>query len=278
MALSINSNQPSLFSQNKLNDIQQSQAKTLQSLSTGKRINSAATDPAGSAIVEQFAAQIAGNNRASANLNDGISLAQVADGALEQLQSNSQRLRELAVQAGNGTLSADDRSALQAEANQLTQSNASIVSDTSFNGTPLLQGGATQIFQSGPNANDQIAVTSTNLASAPSSGGLYSLAGSIDLTSQAGATQSLQNLDTDLATLSQSRSDFGAVSNRFSAAIDNLQQTSENLSAARSRIGDTDYASATADLASQNIRSQANLAIQAQANAQPRQALSLLGR
>ncbi|MBB5019745.1 flagellin [Chitinivorax tropicus] len=277
MAISINSTS-SLFSQNKLNDIQQSQNKTLQSLSTGKRINSAATDPAGSAIIEQFAAQIAGSNRASANLNDGISLTQVADGALEQLQSNSQRLRELAVQAGNGSLSSQDRSALQAEADQLSQSNASIVADTNFNGTALLQGNNTLAFQSGPNAGDQIAVTATNLSSPPGGGGLYSLAGSIDLTSQASATQSLQNLDSDLSTLSKTRSDFGAVSNRFSAAISNLEQASVNLSAAKSRIGDTDYGAATADLASQNIRAQANLAMQAQANAQPKQVLSLLGR
>lgn len=278
MLQSINTNLGSLNAQNQLGAAQASQHKSLESLSSGKRINSAATDPAGSAIVQIFAAQIAGSNQAASNLNDGVSLTEVADGNLAQLQSNTDRLRELAVAAGNGTLSGSDREALQAEANQLTQSNADIVQQSSFNGVSLLQGGATLNFQSGPNAGNQIGVTTGNLSATPGNGGLFSLAGGVDLSSAATATQSIDNLDADIGTLSSTRANFGAASSQFSEAISNLQTTSVNLSAAQSRINDTDYAAESSNLASANIRAQAALAVQAQANAQPQTVLSLLGR
>jgi len=278
MSLSINSTPNSLFAQNSLAQAQKSQAKTLQSLSSGQRVNSAADDPATAAIIQQFAAQIAGSDQAARNLNDGVSLTQVADGALGQLSSNSQRLRELAVAAGNGTLSAEDRSALQAEANQLTQSNNDIVQQTSFNGIALLQGGSSLSFQSGANAgsDNQTALSSANLSAAPGSGGLFSLNGGVDLSSPAAATQTLDNLDADLNTLSGQQARFGAASNAFEAAIGNLQNRSLNLAAARNRSADTDYAAATAQLAQEQIRTQANLAVQAQANASAAQVLGLL--
>lgn len=276
MSLSINTNQTSLFAQNQLGEIRQSQAGTLRSLASGQRINSAAENPAVAAIVQQFAAQIAGSNQAARNLNDGVSLTQVADGALGQLQANSGRLRELAVAAGNSTLSAADRGALQAEADQLVQANNDIVKQTNFNGNPLLQGGSPLGFQSGANAGQQTSLAAANLAAPPASGGLFSLAGGIDLSSAANATQTLGNLDSDLDTLASSRARFGAASNAFTAEIGNLQTRSDNLAAARSRSNDTDYAAATAQLAQQQILGQANIAVQSQANASASQVLGLL--
>lgn len=180
--------------------------------------------------------------------------------------------------AGNGTLSAEDRSALQAEANQLTQSNNDIVQQTSFNGIALLQGGASLSFQSGANAgsDNQTGLASANLNAAPGSGGLFSVNGGIDLSSPAAATQTLDNLDADLKTLSSNRARFGAAGNAFEAAIGNLQNRSLNLAAARSRSADTDYAAATAQLAQEQIRTKANLAMQTQANVSAAQVLGLL--
>ena len=276
MSLSINTNQTSLFAQNQLGEIRQSQAGALRSLASGQRINSAAENPAVAAVVQQFAAQIAGSDQAARNLNDGVSLTQVADGAIGQLQANSGRLRELAVAAGNSTLSAADRGALQAEADQLVQANNDIVKQTNFNGNPLLQGGSPLGFQSGANAGQQTSLAAANLAAAPASGGLFSLAGGIDLSSAAKASQTLGNLDTDLDTLASSRASFGAASNAFTAEIGNLQTRSDNLAAARSRSNDTDYAAASAQLAQQQILGQANIAVQSQANASASQVLGLL--
>lgn len=278
MSLSINTNQPSLFAQNKLSDIRQAQAGALRSLSSGQKINSAADNPAAAAIIQQFAAQIAGSDQAARNLNDAVSVTQVADGALEQLQSNTDRLRELSVAAGNSTLNADDRNALQEEANQLAQANNDIVQQTGFNGTSLLQGGDTLNFQSGanPGSGNQTSLGAANLGAAPASGGLFSLAGGIDLSSTASATQTLSNLDADLDTLSANRARFGAANSAFASEINNLQSRSVNLSEARSRVNDTDYAASTAQLAQQQIKSQANIAVQAQANASASQVLGLL--
>lgn len=274
----INTNIPSLSAQNSLNRTQHAQNKTLETLSSGKRVNSAADDPAASAIVELFAAQITGSNQAVSNLSAGISAVEVADGATQQLQDNTNRIRELAVQAGNDTLSAQDRQALQAEANQLAQSNQDIVRNTNFNGTQLLQGGASLGIQSGPNANDVTNVNAANLNAAPGSGGLNTLAGGVDLSSSAAVAQTLTNLDQDISTLSNARAQFGAANARFESSISNLQTRSTNLAEAKSRIGDTDFGAATSKLAQEQIRSKAGLAVLTQANASPQQVLSLLQR
>ncbi|MBV8657505.1 MAG: flagellin FliC [Burkholderiales bacterium] len=275
MSLTIGNNSTSLFAQQGLSQTNTAIDQIYKRLSSGLRINSAADDPAGSAIVSAFAAQIAGNQQAVSNLNDGVSYAQTASGALGQLADNTAQLQTLAVQAGNSTLSAADRQAIQAEANQIGQSNNDIIQNTQFNGQPLLQGG-TQTFQAGANAGQQINLTSPNLTAAAGSGGLYSASGQIDLSSVAGATSALDNLATDLTTISTSQSQIGAASNGFTAAANNLQTTVINASASKSAIGDTDYAAATSQLAANQILSQANIAIQAQANANSRQVLSLL--
>jgi flagellin len=268
MGLGISTNLPSLNAQNSLNSTQNALSTSLGELSSAKR--STQTSPASTVLIEQFAAQIAGSNQARSNLNDGISLTQVADGALSTLQDNTQRIRELTITAGNSTLSTADRAAIQEESNQLSLANADIVQNTSFNGTPLLQGQGNLNFQAGANAGDQLSVSRPDLTK------LNSSTGQIDLSNPAAAGQALSRLDNDLASVSSARSDFGAVSNRLTAGAANLQNRAENLSAAKSRVADTDYAAATANLVQQQVRAQANTAALAQANAAPQQVLSLL--
>lgn len=267
MVAPIGSNPSALTSQRGLNDTRETQNRLLGQIASGKRINQAADDAAGSAIVERFAAQIAGADRAARNLSDGISLAQTAEGAVSTVQDNTSRIRELTVQAGNGTLNAGDRQAIQQEIDALSQSNDDTLRNANFNGQPLFQGGNLS-FQAGANAGDQVSVSLGNLAS----GGI----GRVDVSSAASATAALDQLDDQLGTLSDTRATLGAVNSRFESAIGQLQSRSENLSAARSRINDTDYAAASTDLAAQNIRAQADVAVQAQANASSRQVLSLL--
>ncbi|MBK0414196.1 MULTISPECIES: flagellin [Chromobacterium] len=285
MALTINSNLSALQGQNQLNQTQKAKDKLLAQLSAGKTTDNAANNPANAAISEALLAQINGNNQAINNANDGISLAQTADGALNQLQSNTQQIQELAIQAGNGALSASNRQALQQQVDQLTQANSAIVQSTEFNGTPLLNSNATTTFQVGPNgsADNQVNISGVNLAAAPASGGLNSYnanlnaTGTIDISTQAGALAAQQSTNTDLNTLANTRSTLGSISNRFEASINNLQTASVNTAAANSRISDTDFAAATAQLAAKQILGQTGLAAQAQANIGPRAALSLLG-
>lgn len=272
MLINPNSNFASLTAQSNTARAQSAQESSLQKLSSGSRINSAKDDAAGSAIIQQFAAQIAGSNQAVRNLSDGISLAQTTEGALNSISENTQRLRELTVAAGNSTLSASDRQALQAEADALSQSNNDIVRNTQFNGQAVLQGGQFT-FQAGPNAGDQLSISNSALGG---SAGLNSVAGRVDLSSPAAATTSLQALDADVETISTQRANLGAFQSRLDSGIDNLQTTSINTAAARSRVADTDFAAETARLAQENIRTNASLAMQVQARANAGQVLSLL--
>ncbi|KMN33475.1 flagellin [Chromobacterium sp. LK1] len=285
MALTINSNLSALQGQNQLSQTQKTKEKLLAQLSAGKTTDNAANNPANAAISEALLAQINGSNQAINNANDGVSLAQTADGALNQIQDNTQQIQELAIQAGNGALSASNRQALQQQVDQLTQANSAIVQSTEFNGTPLLNSNNPTTFQVGPNgsADNQVNVPGINLAAAPASGGLNSYnanlnaTGTIDISTQAGALAAQQSTAADLNTLASTRSTLGAVSNRFEASINDLQTASLNASAANSRISDTDFASASAQLAANQILGQAGLATQAQANISARSALSLLG-
>lgn len=285
MALTINSNLSALQGQNQLSQTQKAKDKLLAQLSAGKTTDNAANNPANAAISEALLAQINGNNQAINNANDGISLAQTADGALNQIQNNTQQIQELAIQAGNGALSASNRQALQQQVDQLTQANSAIVQSTEFNGTPLLNSNNSTTFQVGPNgsADNQVNIPGVNLAAAPASGGLNSYnanlnaTGTIDISTQAGALAAQQSTSADLSTLASTRSTLGAVSNRFEASVNDLQTASLNASAANSRISDTDFASASAQLTANQILGQAGLATQAQANISARSALSLLG-
>jgi flagellin len=283
MALIVNTNIASLNAQRNLSTSQSQLAVTLQRLSSGLRVNSAKDDAAGLAVAQAFTAQIRGNDQAVRNANDGISLGQTAEGALGQIANNVQRIREIAVQAANGTISDTNRSQLQKEVDQLTQEISRIVSTTNFNGTELLSGSSTLTFQVGADgtSTNQVSVTTTNLAQSGSAG-LFTFnatltnTGTIDVTTQANASAAISNLDSDISQVSTLRSTFGAVQNRFEAVISSLQNYVENLTASRSRIMDTDFAAETANLTRGQILQQAGTAILSQANALPQTALSLL--
>jgi flagellin len=272
MMVTPNSNLASLSAQRYTNSAQDAQSKSLTALSSGQRINSAADDAAGSAMVELFAAQIVGNSQGVRNLNDAVSLSQTADGALSSISDNTDRIRELTVAAGNDTLSASDRSAMQAEVNTLSQGNSDIISNAQFNGQALLQGDSFN-FQAGANAGDQLSLNTSNFGG---TNGLATASGQIDLSSSTAASASLSLLDQDQQAINTQRSNLGAFQSRIEASISNLNTSVENQSAARSRINDTDYAATSAKLAQESIRTQAGLAMQVHANAGAQQVLSLL--
>ena len=370
----INTNVMSLNSQRNLAANNASLGTTIQRLSSGLRINSAKDDAAGLAISERFTTQIRGLNQAARNANDGISLAQTAEGALAEIGNNLQRIRELAVQSSNATNSKTDREALQAEVKQLQSEIQRVASQTEFNGTKLLNGEfAGQAFQVGANAGQLITVdtianaqtsalgatnfvadvagavvsagTVTGLAingstiedtvltgaTAADAGklaaainkksadtGVFAIVnGSNGVTLQslkadtainvtadggtasglsvannntfvasqvddvkidtfAGAQKAIGIMDSALTAVNSSRAELGAIQNRFSSVISNLNTTSENLSASRSRIRDTDFAKETAELTRSQILNQAGTAMLAQANQVPQSVLSLL--
>ncbi len=379
----INTNVMSLNAQRNLNANSMSLATSIQRLSSGLRINSAKDDAAGLAISERFTTQIRGLNVAVRNANDGISLAQTAEGALGEISNNLQRIRELAVQSSNASNSASDRAALQKEVTQLTAEINRVATQTEFNGTKLLDGSFTgQAFQVGANAGQLITVdavanaqtgslggtlfadgtvtidepadenTAINLtgisvngvalddisvaasgttaadtqtaavnalvaainaksaelgvvAEADSSAGVvnvrsfqagdsaidFEITGAsaafsaptsqtfvadVDISTFAGAQQAIAIMDSALTSVNSARADMGAVQNRFTSVIANLQTTSENLSASRSRIRDTDFAAETAELTRTQILQQAGVAMLAQANQVPQGVLSLL--
>jgi flagellin len=275
MALVVNTNLFSLNSQRALmtseNDLKVSMAR----LSSGLRINSAKDDAAGLYTVEKMTADIRGQSQAIRNSADGISLAQTAEGALGQIASNLQRMREIAVQAANGTV--EDRSGLQAEMDQLGQENVRIVQSTKFNGVSLLSGATTSIsFQVGEDQGQQISVSIASVSGigVTSSGVTISDATATSAIALAGSA--ITSLETAIQNVTSTRATFGAVQNRFEAVISNLSIGVENLSASRSRIQDTDFAAETARLTRAQILQQAGVAMLAQANTAPQSALALL--
>ncbi|MBW7832835.1 MAG: flagellin [Simplicispira suum] len=383
MAATINTNVQSLNAQRNLSASQNSLATSMQRLSSGLRINSAKDDAAGLAISERMNTQIRGLNVASRNANDGISLAQTAEGALSAIGNNLQRIRELAVQSRNATNSADDRAALQKEVSQLKGEIGRVADQTSFNGTNLLDGSFTsQAFQVGANQGQTIniaAIANANIdqlgswttpssasvtgaaataftainagdltinginigavaagGAAPAQGanvaaainamsvetgvtatadgaGLVTLSSSsaitvafagasattattgltaattavtagtaqtgflnLDISTTTGADNAILAMDAALNTVNSARADLGAIQNRFSAVVENLATTAENLTASRSRIMDADFAAETANLSRAQILQQAGTAMVAQANQLPQGVLALL--
>lgn len=264
MALIVNSNIASLNAQRNLNKSQGDLNTSLQRLSSGLRVNSAKDDAAGLYTAQRMSADIRGSNQAARNALDGISLAQVAEGALNEISNNLQRIREIAVQSASGTV--EDRTGLQAEVTQLEATNTKIISDTKFNGVSLLTGGASITVQTGADSGQTVSVT----------------AGSLSLTAatvstSTGANTALGTSDTNIDSISTLRATYGSVQNRFESVISNLQSFSENTSAARSRIMDADFASETANLTRAQILQQAGVSILSQANTLPQAALGLLG-
>jgi flagellin len=265
----INTNLASLNAQRNLNGSQGALHTSLQRLSSGMRVNSAKDDAAGMSIASRMESQIRGLNQAVRNASDGISLAQTAEGALGAMQANMARMRELAVQGANAT-SNGDVGAINNEYTQLNAENARIVAGTSFNGIQLLSNPVSQVFQIGANSItgvDDITV-STKEAIAPTSVSLGDNAAS--------AHAEIEKLDKDIAQVAAARATYGSVQSRFESVITNLQVASENQTAARSRIMDTDYAAETASLTRAQILQQAGTAMLAQANQSPNTVLALL--
>tara|TARA_R110000823_G_scaffold47903_12_gene121864 strand:+ start:16201 stop:17001 length:801 start_codon:yes stop_codon:yes gene_type:complete len=262
----INTNVASLNAQRNLSESSGSLATSLQRLSSGLRINSAKDDAAGLAISERMTSQIRGLNQAARNANDGISLAQTAEGAMAEVTNNLQRIRELAVQSANATNSASDRTALDAEVQTLIAEIGRVAADTTFNGVQLLNTAATLSFQVGANSGDTVDVSTVDVSGVISG----------DVTSAANAGTMLGAVDTALTTVNGARADLGAAQNRFESIVRSVQTTAENLSASRSRIQDADFAAETANLTRAQILQQAGTAMLAQANASPQNVLALL--
>ena len=273
MALVINTNTMSLNAQRNVSMTNNSLATSLERLSTGLRINSAKDDAAGLYTVERQTADIRGLNQAARNAADGISLAQTAEAALGQISDNLQRIRELAVQASNGTL--EDRTGLTTEINLLSEENGRVIADAAFNGVQLLDGtqAAALEFQIGQDATDQISIAAAALDITAITADATA---TIDVSTADLAQAALTTLDTDIDLVSASRATFGATQNRFEAVISSVQSYSENISAARSRIQDADFAAETANLTRVQIMQQAGIAMLSQANSAPQNVLSLL--
>jgi len=266
MAQTINTNNVSLNAQRNLMTSQGSLATSMQRLSSGLRVNSAKDDAAGLAIADRMNAQIRGTNVAIRNANDGISLAQVAEGALATVTDALQRMRELAVQAQNGSNGTGDRSNLNTEYQQLSAEITRIATQTRFNGNAIVDTGAgAQTFQIGANNGDTMTITTSAVTTVTG-----------DLTTAGNASTALAAIDAKLDVITTSRATYGAALSRFGFAISNLSITSENQSAARGRIMDADFAAETANLSRAQILQQAGTAMVAQANQLPQSVLALL--
>ena len=280
MALSINTNVASLNAQRSMSSSQNSLATSMQRLSSGLRINSAKDDAAGLAIAERMNSQVRGMNVAIRNANDGISLAQTAEGALSKVGDALQRMRELAVQARNSTNSDSDKDSLNKEFAQLQAEISRVLGGTTFNGKHILGSEATSLnFQIGANtsADDMITVTTTDLTADSVITAITGTAAVIDASTTAGSLKTvIDNIDAALDEVNNTRATFGATQSRFDAVIANLQQAVENQAAARSRIMDADFAAETANLSRAQILQQAGTAMVAQANQLPQQVLRLL--
>jgi flagellin len=285
MPQTINTNIASLNAQRNLNSSQTTLMTSMQRLSSGLRVNSAKDDAAGLAIAERMNAQVRGMNVAVRNANDGISLAQTAEGALGKVGDSLQRMRELALQARNVTNSSSDKESLNKEYTQLALEIQRVLGGTTFNGKSILGGEAgTQTFQVGANVteNDTIDIITTDLAASSSiisvagtgggapTAGIGSGAGTLELGTV------ITNIDSALDVINAERATLGAAQSRFESVISNLQISAENQSAARARIMDADFAVETANLSRAQILQQAGNAMVAQANQLPQQVLQLL--
>jgi flagellin len=266
----INTNTSALRAQNGSRVANQMLQTAMERLSSGKRINSSKDDAAGLAIASTMTSSIRGMSQAIRNANDGISLAQTAEGALGEVTNILQRVRELAVQAASGTYSNADRTNLQAEVTELSDQIDNIISSTTFNGNTLFDSAAATTFdvQIGSGATDQLTISIGALNMAP--------VGTASVATAAGATAALAVVDTALTAVSTNRASLGASQSRLESVVNNLTSNVTNLSDARSRIEDTDFSAETTNLAKAQILSQAATAMLAQANQSQSDVLSLL--
>jgi flagellin len=278
MASTIYSNIPSMNAQRYLSNSQDLMSTTMQRLSSGLRVNSAKDDTAGLSIATRMNSQVRGMNVAIRNANDGISLAQTAEGSLGKAGDLLQRMRELAVQASNGSNSQEDKDSLNTEYAELAKEVIRVFEATNFNGIKMLAGDAdTLSFQVGANTADenQVDVTTTDMTGHEDITNVTDSAVVINGTAD-DILGVVDNLDIAIAKVSSERSTLGAAQTRFDNAISYLQISTENTSASRSRIMDADYAQETANLSRAQILTQAGNAMVAQANQQPQSVLSLL--
>ncbi|QHM75121.1 Flagellin [Mixta theicola] len=292
----INTNTLSLTTQNNLNKSQSSLGSAIERLSSGLRINSAKDDAAGQAIANRFTSNINGMTVAARNANDGISMAQTAEGALSEINNNLQRVRDLTVQAQNSTNSASDIDSIQAEVNQRMAEINRVTKQTDFNGTKILDNTASKdfSFQVGAKDGETISITMDASsgwnkydATSASGSGTATIAASdrkvqtqgFDVLANAGATDGtgpLAVVDAAIKNVDTQRSTLGASQNRFESTVTNLNNTVTNLSAARSRIQDSDYATEVSNMSRAQILQQAGSSVLAQANQVPQNMLSLL--
>ena len=273
----INTNVMSLTSQRALNSSQNALTTAMSRLSSGLRVNSAKDDAAGIVIAESQTTQIRGMTVAMRNANDGMSLAQTAEGAIGQVNDAFQRMRELAVQSSNGTYTSTDRINLNTEFTELGKEVNRILAGTEFNGLKVTGADAgVTTFQVGANntTNDQITVTTVDLSA--DAGVTLATAAVITGTGATASLAAIDLIDTALENLGTERATYGAIQNRFETAISNLQVSSENQTAARSRIVDADFAAETAEMTRGQILQQAGVAMLSQANQLPQGVLSLL--
>jgi flagellin len=262
MSLRIQSNVEALSAHRNLNETSSKIAKSMERLSSGYRINRAADDAAGLAISERMRSQVRGLNQAGRNIQDGVSLVQTAEGNLDEVHSMLQRVRELAVQYKNGTLSESDKAALQTEVNQLASEIERIGASAKFNGVTLLADDAGLVtFQVGVNDGDEITMSTISLAD--------KLGTITDL-------DDIEAIDDAISAVSEARASFGAVQNRLEHALTSTQVYAENLTAAESRIRDVDMAAEMVNLTKNQILQQAGTSMLAQANQAPQSILSLI--
>ena len=274
MGLRVNTNVTSINAQRNLATVNDRLAGNFRRLSTGLRISTAADDAAGLAISERLRSQVRSLEQAKRNANDGISFVQTAEGALNEVSSILVRLRELAVQSSNGSVSSADKETLDEEFKSLVSEVDRIGRSTEFNGIKLLDGSSSSVsFQVG--FGTTAGIDTLNVSLAPALGTSLSLS-SLDIGSGGTTTTAITNIDAAINTVSSLRGSLGAIQNRLGSTINNLAIQVENLSAAESRIRDVDVAYETAELTRNNILQQASISILSQANAQPQAALKLL--
>ncbi|OUM35083.1 flagellin [Pseudomonas putida] len=282
MALTVNTNTTSLGVQKNLNRASDALGTSMTRLSSGLKINSAKDDAAGLQIATRMTSQIRGQTMAIKNANDAISIAQTAEGAMQEQTNILQRMRELAVQSRNDNNSADDREALNKEFQSMLKEIDRIAGSTQLNGKNLLDGTASDMtFQVGSNTGSDNQITISLSDAMNTTGALsgldgMSITGTDSATAEAAFTAALSAIDDALNAINSTRADLGAVQNRLTSTINNLQNINENAEAARGRVQDTDFAAETAQLTKQQTLQQASTSILAQANQLPSAVLKLL--
>jgi flagellin len=285
MGLRIQNNVEAFNTHRQLTTTSTQAAKSMEKLSSGYRINRAADDAAGLAISEKMRGQIGGLAQAQRNAQDGISLVQTAEGALTEVHSMLQRVRDLKVQYNNGTNSSDDKDAIAAEVTQIAQEIGNITTQTKFNGTAVFGSGVTFSFQVGANDSETIGTTAFDHSAAIGTSGVGGLQEVTSLSTAAKAASALSattgmgaisTVDAAIKNVSTARANFGAVQNRLEHRLNNLATYQENLTASESRIRDVDMAAEMTKFTKLNILQQAGTSMLAQANQAPQGVLSLL--